>query len=29
MLKLDSEGLKLEFNEGTGCVRVVALLSPT
>ena len=29
MLKLDSEGLKREFNDGAGCVRVLALLSPT
>ena len=29
MLKLDIKGLKREFNDGAGCVRVVALLSPT
>lgn len=29
MLKLDFEGLKREFDQGAGSVRLVALLSPT
>ena len=29
MYNMDIEGLKRDFNWGVGCVRLVALLSPT